>query len=247
MVTWISSLLLCSTVFALSVADVSLENQMVLSSLENQSDVLFEQNIEPTFSDQTNDQGSGADGHSLVGVGLGEIEGETMGEIEGETIEGETVGEIEGETVGEAVGEAETRQQCPPGWRRYGDRCYLFVQIASPWAEAERHCVTLGGNMASVHSLAQYHFLQQLIRDHAHSNQRTWLGANDAIQEGIWLWSDGSRFNYRLWSSGNPDNHPRPLGQDNTNGREHCLEMNYQLSWNDAPCWFRFPFLCSRR
>ena len=36
-------------------------------------------------------------------------------------------------------------------------------------------------------------------------------------QEGLWFWSDGSRFDFTTWSPGQPDNH---------GGQEHCVEMN---------------------
>lgn len=37
-------------------------------------------------------------------------------------------------------------------------------------------------------------------------------------QESVWLWSDGSVFDFSLWHSGEPSN---------TGGAEDCLEMNY--------------------
>ncbi|KAL0966708.1 hypothetical protein UPYG_G00299060 [Umbra pygmaea] len=144
---------------------------------------------------------------------------------------------------------AEKSAQCPVGWHKHGPRCYHFVNIAARWAQAERHCLAFGGNLASVHSISQYQFLQNVIKMYSYGYPDTWIGANDAIQEGIWLWSDGSRYDFRYWSGGNPDNAVRPPGNDNTNGREHCLEMNWggENRWNDAPCWFEKPFICSRK
>ena len=47
-------------------------------------------------------------------------------------------------------------------------------------------------------------------------------------QEGLWLWSDGSRFYYTSWSPGQPDNN---------GGAEHCIDMNFggtvtTIYWN---------------
>ena len=39
------------------------------------------------------------------------------------------------------------------------------------------------------------------------------------LQEGTWLWTDGSKFNYRIFNGGQPDN---------TGGVEKCLEMNFE-------------------
>eukprot|EP00063_Salmo_salar_P037511 XP_014012346.1 PREDICTED: ladderlectin-like [Salmo salar] len=152
--------------------------------------------------------------------------------------------------LGDARGNREWHHRvCPPGWPRYATHCYHYVPVRSTWPEAERRCLRLGGNLASVHSLPQYRFLQSVIRKSTRKVQRTWIGANDAIKEGLWLWSDGSRFNYQNWGPGQPSNYNHGVIKDNTNGRKHCMEMNYGASrcQNDAPCWFTFPFLCSRK
>lgn len=39
------------------------------------------------------------------------------------------------------------------------------------------------------------------------------------LQEGQWLWTDGSKFNYRRWGAKEPNN---------LKGREHCLVMNWR-------------------
>ncbi|XP_030635268.1 ladderlectin-like [Chanos chanos] len=101
---------------------------------------------------------------------------------------------------------------CPPGWEKFQDRCYLFVSTPRTWAEAERECLRLGGNLASVRNAAEDSVLRKMLR-----NQRTWIGAYDATQDGLWLWSDGSKFDYSGWMSGEPNNH---------NGRrEDCVEI----------------------
>ncbi|XP_029598411.1 galactose-specific lectin nattectin isoform X1 [Salmo trutta] len=158
---------------------------------------------------------------------------------------------IESEEMGgkEMQGLQTRSSSCPPGWHSYRTRCYHYVPIMAKWPEAEHYCLLLGGNLASVHSLSQYNFLQSVIQSSANRAQRTWIGANDAIQEGLWLWSDGSRFSYQNWDQGQPSNYNYGAGNDNTNGREHCMEMNYggDFRQNDAPCWMKLPFMCSRK
>uniref|UniRef100_A0A8C7D223 C-type lectin domain-containing protein n=1 Tax=Oncorhynchus kisutch TaxID=8019 RepID=A0A8C7D223_ONCKI len=127
---------------------------------------------------------------------------------------------------------------CPPGWHRYGTHCYYYFPILANWPETEVpvNSLLFGGNLASVHSLSQYNFLQSVIQSGANRAQRTWIGANDAIKEGHWLWSDGS------------SNHDHGAGSDNTNGREHCMEMiGGDFGQNDAACWTQLPFMCSRK
>ncbi|XP_063077513.1 ladderlectin-like [Engraulis encrasicolus] len=129
-------------------------------------------------------------------------------------------------------------QSCPWGWLRYDNRCFKFVSTKRTWAESERYCVMMGGNLASVHNMDEYYFVQDLVRTHTHDTPHTWIGGCDAAQEGLWLWSDGSRFDYTHWSTGQPDN---------AGGAEHCLEINYggSLRWNDGPCKVVLPSVCS--
>ncbi|XP_076157946.1 C-type mannose receptor 2-like [Alosa pseudoharengus] len=107
---------------------------------------------------------------------------------------------------------------CPVGWEQYDQHCFKFISSLKTWAEAERSCLLLGGNLASVHSVAEYHFIQGLIMTLTHGSPTTWIGGSDAQQEGIWFWSDGSRFAFTYWRTGEPNNN---------NGAEHCLQMNY--------------------
>ncbi|XP_042564543.1 ladderlectin-like isoform X2 [Clupea harengus] len=127
---------------------------------------------------------------------------------------------------------------CPQFWIRNGTRCFKFVPKARSWAESERHCLAIGGNLASVHSTDEYRFIQELIREHTGGTPRTWIGGYDAVKEGVWFWSDGSRFDYTNWSTGQPDNH---------GGKEHCVEMNFAdpLLTNDGSCHTISPSVCA--
>ncbi|XP_041707850.1 galactose-specific lectin nattectin-like [Coregonus clupeaformis] len=158
---------------------------------------------------------------------------------------------IESEEMGakEKWGLQTRSSSCPPGWHSSGTHCYQYVPILANWPEAEHYCLLLGGNLASVHSRSQYNFLLSVIQRSANGAQRIWIGANDAIKEGLWLWSDGSRFRYQNWGQGQPDNSNHGAWNDNTNGREHCMEMNYggDRGQNDAPCRMQLPFMCSRK
>uniref|UniRef100_A0AAY5L9C5 C-type lectin domain-containing protein n=1 Tax=Esox lucius TaxID=8010 RepID=A0AAY5L9C5_ESOLU len=108
---------------------------------------------------------------------------------------------------------------CPHGWANYGKVCYQYVSILASWTDAELICLQLGGNLASVHSLSEYNFL---------------------LSEGVWLWSDGSRFTYQKWNRGEPNN---------AGGRENCMQMNFgaEGGQNDSNCVLQNPFMCARK
>ncbi|XP_078146237.1 galactose-specific lectin nattectin-like isoform X1 [Centroberyx gerrardi] len=143
-------------------------------------------------------------------------------------------------------------RRCPHHWTQLNHRCFLYVPKCITWHQAEKHCVSLGGHLASIHSHHEAKAVQNMIKRITHKYPTTWLGGTDAKREGVWLWSDGQRFNYQCWSSGNPDNKWR---------NEDCLVMNYrgrglhwiwwlfhrgQRRWDDQSCSTKRPFLCAK-
>uniref|UniRef100_A0A6Q2WUQ8 C-type lectin domain-containing protein n=1 Tax=Esox lucius TaxID=8010 RepID=A0A6Q2WUQ8_ESOLU len=52
---------------------------------------------------------------------------------------------------------------CPHGWHGHGTHCYHYIPFKASWHHAERNCLLLGGNLASVHGPHQYHFLLSVI------------------------------------------------------------------------------------
>uniref|UniRef100_A0A3Q3EYB4 Galactose-specific lectin nattectin-like n=1 Tax=Kryptolebias marmoratus TaxID=37003 RepID=A0A3Q3EYB4_KRYMA len=128
--------------------------------------------------------------------------------------------------------------RCPSGWTQNGKRCFIFVKISTDWASAELTCIRYGGNLASFHSRSEYIFLRTLVYRATGSHPRTWVGASDAAKDGVWLWTDGSRFSYVSWGKGEPNN---------TGGRESCMEINRTGDYiNDEKCSTRMYFICAR-
>uniref|UniRef100_A0A8C9Z6R9 C-type lectin domain-containing protein n=1 Tax=Sander lucioperca TaxID=283035 RepID=A0A8C9Z6R9_SANLU len=127
---------------------------------------------------------------------------------------------------------------CPPGWTQFGSRCFSFNFQGKSWIDAESFCKAAGGNLASVHSEEEHVFLRTFINQVTGAYITSWMGGSDSVQEGVWMWSDGSTFDYKSWAWGQPDNFLLV---------EHCLLINYLgINWNDAPCNIILPFLCSK-
>ncbi|XP_039538835.1 C-type mannose receptor 2-like [Pimephales promelas] len=126
-----------------------------------------------------------------------------------------------------------TEDRCPATWTQYGLRCYKFISHPTNWITAQRNCQSLGANLASVHNKLENKFLLSLLPS---PSTRTWIGANDAVQGGHWLWSDGSVFLYTHWCSGEPSIQ-RP---------ENCLEINFTSDrcWNNEPCSHSLSYIC---
>ncbi|XP_032364724.1 galactose-specific lectin nattectin-like [Etheostoma spectabile] len=108
---------------------------------------------------------------------------------------------------------------CPPGWTQFGSRCFSFNFQGKSWIDAENFCKAAGGHLASVHSEEEQVFLKTFINQVSGEYKRTWIGGFDSVQEGVWMWSDGSTLDFKRWNKGEPNNH---------GGKEHCLEMVHE-------------------
>uniref|UniRef100_A0A9J7ZCG1 C-type lectin domain-containing protein n=1 Tax=Cyprinus carpio carpio TaxID=630221 RepID=A0A9J7ZCG1_CYPCA len=126
------------------------------------------------------------------------------------------------------------------GWSAYNGRCFRFFNFLHSWIDAEKQCLGYDGNLASVHSYEEYTFIQDLVKSQTHASTTTWLGGYDAVKEGTWLWSDGSKLNLEIWAPGEPNNYNR---------NENCIVMNYQSlsNWNDYSCDVEKPFVCVKK
>ncbi|XP_036967732.1 type-2 ice-structuring protein-like isoform X2 [Acanthopagrus latus] len=128
---------------------------------------------------------------------------------------------------------------CPDGWTSYNDHCFLYVPTTMTWANAEKHCQTQGGNLASVHSFEEHNAIQSMIQGQMMGYPLTWLGGYDATQEGTWFWSDGTPFTINYWAPGQPDNR----------ANAHCLLMNFgdEKKFDDQPCDYSKSFVCGKK
>ncbi|XP_059189024.1 galactose-specific lectin nattectin-like [Centropristis striata] len=126
---------------------------------------------------------------------------------------------------------------CPDGWTKFDCRCFLFIYEEKVWADAEIFCVTNGGTLTSLKTAEDYGFFRQLVIRATGANKTTWIGGYDAIKEGVWMWTDGSKFDFNGWAKGEPNN----------NGDEDCMEFNYGgFDYvNDIKCDNKRSFICS--
>uniref|UniRef100_I3KC15 C-type lectin domain-containing protein n=1 Tax=Oreochromis niloticus TaxID=8128 RepID=I3KC15_ORENI len=125
---------------------------------------------------------------------------------------------------------------CRPGWTWFGGRCFIFDSSQKNWTDAESSCETLGGHLASFHSTAEYTFIRGLIYTAAGSYKEAWVGGRKNVSETVWMWSDGSQFNFINWASGEPNN----------SGGNNCIQINYGDNVNDVECKWNSSFVCVR-
>ena len=135
------------------------------------------------------------------------------------------------------------------GNESFENRCYKVVNGGKDWNQAENDCVSMGGHLVSIHSIAEVNFLQSIIGKPKYGLRSgysgwIWIGAKRATQSGPsnvkFQWSDGSNFDYEYWDAGEPNDY---------GGQEDCAHHYGKAGdgkWNDRQCSLRFSYICKK-
>ncbi|XP_020779724.1 type-2 ice-structuring protein-like [Boleophthalmus pectinirostris] len=134
--------------------------------------------------------------------------------------------------VGSAVVHS-TERTLPGVWETFNGRSFMFVKSLMSWSEAQVHCSSLGGSLASIHNVYEEEFVSRMTEG------RAWIGLTDSRHEGLWLWSSSEPVTYLGWCAGRPDD---DRGQ-------HCAVINHQgqRCWDDMWCNDHLPFVCAQK
>ena len=106
------------------------------------------------------------------------------------------------------------------------------------FADAEKHCVALGGHLATIpdRRVAAYvdgHFVRP-----GGSCTSLWIGYSDAAVEGEWAWIDGSASKWENWWGKEPNNMGGGPGEDCASLGADCLYHfpGVRTGWVDSGC-----------
>ncbi len=77
----------------------------------------------------------------------------------------------------------------------HGKSYYVYLEKCS-WHEARDRCHRAGGQLVVIHDAATQAFVKSLAKEN-----RVWLGATDELNEGHWLWVDGSEMTYTAFGT----------------------------------------------
>ena len=123
------------------------------------------------------------------------------------------------------------------GWQEYiiyGEATkYKLFWIEKTWQDAEAHCQSLNGTLATIHSEKEQEEVLATFDGLVTSTKWGWLGGRDDGGQGVWQWVDGTPWGYTAWrfeggSLGSPFN---------------CVMM-MNGNWWDMPCVGAAPFIC---
>uniref|UniRef100_A0A3B4HAL2 C-type lectin domain-containing protein n=1 Tax=Pundamilia nyererei TaxID=303518 RepID=A0A3B4HAL2_9CICH len=113
---------------------------------------------------------------------------------------------------------------CDEGWDEHGGKCYYFSTNKSSWTESRDECRAKGGDLVKIDNWCEQNFEDMF-----------WIGLTDAVEEGRWLWLDGSPLNTSLsfWADHEPDNwtHENPDG-------EHCVRLGEEEGEEPLKTWY---------
>ena len=108
------------------------------------------------------------------------------------------------------------------------------------WNDAESNCKKEGGSLASVQSSKENEFLLELASQYK-NRIPYWIGANDLVNEGQFVWSDGVPLSYSNWKKGHPYKEQR---------KRNCVSFwrvdghEWDGVWTDNPCQTKTESFC---
>ena len=82
---------------------------------------------------------------------------------------------------------------------------YILLEGSMLWQDAQDSCLDLGRTLIEPRNQEQFEIAERFINENENV-QALWLGSNDALNEGTWLWeSDRSLVNLtQFWDTGRP-------------------------------------------
>ena len=114
---------------------------------------------------------------------------------------------------------------------------YVLCPHKATWHAAVLACMELGGALVSLPTQEAAEALQEIVA--AVTEEPMLISLSDGVEEGRWVWLDGSELAYSPWAPGEPNNYGGP---------ESCATVNYgeNNGWHDFPCEVQLGFVCSR-
>ncbi|XP_019628228.1 PREDICTED: sushi, von Willebrand factor type A, EGF and pentraxin domain-containing protein 1-like [Branchiostoma belcheri] len=91
---------------------------------------------------------------------------------------------------------------CPPDTVPYSNSCYILLDESADYMTARKICESGGGYLVVVKDEGEHQFLI----DHLNSTVDIWIGLDDIINEGTFVYNDGSPLGaFSKWAHGEPN------------------------------------------
>jgi VCBS repeat-containing protein len=104
-----------------------------------------------------------------------------------------------------------------------GTHKYYMSYDNRSWTEARDIASDLGGYLVVIDDATENQWIRDKMSNAGYNWASVWIGYNDAVNEGIFEWVNGSDSTYQNWSGGEPNN----------SGGEDYAELMSNGKWND--------------
>ncbi len=104
-----------------------------------------------------------------------------------------------------------------------GHRYLAFA--GTSWTASEAFAVSIGAHMVTIDDQAENDWIQANFGLLLGVDRRIWIGFNDAVTEGQFVWASGAAVNFTNWNSGEPNN--------GGTGEDFAEFLGSNGKWND--------------
>lgn len=101
---------------------------------------------------------------------------------------------------------------CREDFTEFLGYCYKMMGYedeagAVDWHRAKDKCkeIGMGVELASIHNAREAAILTTMLTGLKEDHFKLWIGAHESSNEGIWWWSDETRWDFTNWSPGEPN------------------------------------------
>ncbi|XP_010745622.3 low affinity immunoglobulin epsilon Fc receptor [Larimichthys crocea] len=125
---------------------------------------------------------------------------------------------------------------CQTGWRKFDISCYLVTTLEKNWTLSRQDCIAKGADLAIIDSREEQVFVNGLLK----SGYNAWIGLSDSLEEGTWVWLDGTPVTIAYWQPGQPNSFNR---------NQDCGEIVQKEGggeWNDDGCFAEQLGICEK-
>lgn len=121
-------------------------------------------------------------------------------------------------------------EECEEGWETPGENsnCYKLFTEKKTWDAANDDCRNISSHLVKVDSEEENTFLLRTFLQipKGEVNREAWIGLTDKLEEGEFVWTDGTPAEYTNWADEQPND------EDN---EQDCGEMANGVFWLDGP------------
>ena len=109
-----------------------------------------------------------------------------------------------------------------------------YLLSAMDWNSSEAFATRLGGHLVTINDSAENAWVVSQFSNYGGNPRHLWIGLNDAVNEGAWIWASNDASNYRNWTLGEPND---GAGIYSAEDAVHIWSPSWGYAsgtWNDA-------------